>query len=156
MLTSYKLNTLLDWAVARPKYNPTGGGIEAALMAKFRTVRASTLPSAIWIGKMTQREQTAIYISVVNLFFSASPLNNSYYQFRLSSYLICHSALVSVQYSQLRFQDHAMSHLTYTVYEGYGERATKDYGYSQAVRIGDMIHLSGQGMALNILSLRDL
>ncbi|KAF4334849.1 L-PSP endoribonuclease family [Fusarium beomiforme] len=38
-----------------------------------------------------------------------------------------------------------MSHLTYTSYEGYGERAKKDLWYSQAVRVGDIIECSGQG-----------
>lgn len=38
-----------------------------------------------------------------------------------------------------------MSHLTYTAYEGYGERAKKDLWYSQAVRVGDIIECSGQG-----------
>jgi hypothetical protein len=38
-----------------------------------------------------------------------------------------------------------MSHLTYTNYAGFGERAKKDIHYSQAVRIGDFIEISGQG-----------
>jgi enamine deaminase RidA (YjgF/YER057c/UK114 family) len=36
-----------------------------------------------------------------------------------------------------------MSHLKYSNYEGYGERMSG--GYSQAVRIGDRIEISGQG-----------
>ena len=38
-----------------------------------------------------------------------------------------------------------MSHLTFSAYPGYGEKAKKDYSYSQAVKIGDLIHCSGQG-----------
>jgi enamine deaminase RidA (YjgF/YER057c/UK114 family) len=38
-----------------------------------------------------------------------------------------------------------MSHLTYTDYEGFGQRVRKDTHYSQAVRIGDFIEISGQG-----------
>ncbi|XWX00658.1 hypothetical protein V2A60_008679 [Cordyceps javanica] len=38
-----------------------------------------------------------------------------------------------------------MSHLTYTSYEGYGERAKKNLWYSQAVRIGDVVECAGQG-----------
>ncbi|KAL6405887.1 RutC family protein yjgH [Ilyonectria robusta] len=38
-----------------------------------------------------------------------------------------------------------MSHLTYTSYEGYGERVKKSLWYSQAVRVGDIIECSGQG-----------
>ncbi|KUJ14424.1 endoribonuclease-like protein L-psp [Mollisia scopiformis] len=38
-----------------------------------------------------------------------------------------------------------MSHLTYYNYEGYGQKAQKDFGYSQAVRVGDIIECSGQG-----------
>lgn len=41
-----------------------------------------------------------------------------------------------------------MSHLTYTNYEGYGELAKESYWYSQAVRVGDVIELSGQGKFL--------
>ncbi|KAF2835340.1 YjgF-like protein [Patellaria atrata CBS 101060] len=38
-----------------------------------------------------------------------------------------------------------MSHLQYFDYEGFGQRVKKDTHYSQAVRIGDKIHCSGQG-----------
>ncbi|KAL3419423.1 l-psp endoribonuclease family protein [Phlyctema vagabunda] len=38
-----------------------------------------------------------------------------------------------------------MSHLTYTSYEGYGERSKKEIWYSQAVRVGDRIECAGQG-----------
>jgi len=41
-----------------------------------------------------------------------------------------------------------MAHLTYTNYEGFGERAKENYWYSQAVRIGDTIEISGQGKSL--------
>ncbi|KAM5346251.1 hypothetical protein ACJ41O_009256 [Fusarium nematophilum] len=38
-----------------------------------------------------------------------------------------------------------MSHLKYSVYEGPGEWARDNLGYSQAVRVGDRIECSGQG-----------
>lgn len=38
-----------------------------------------------------------------------------------------------------------MSHLEYTIYKSYGERAKEDLWYSQAVRVGDVIELAGQG-----------
>lgn len=37
-----------------------------------------------------------------------------------------------------------MSHLQYFAYKGFGERVQKDTHYSQAVRIGDIIKISGQ------------
>lgn len=37
-----------------------------------------------------------------------------------------------------------MSHLRYFTYPGFGERVQKDTHYSQAVRIGDVIKISGQ------------
>lgn len=41
-----------------------------------------------------------------------------------------------------------MSHLQYYAYKGVGERNLKSFGYNQAVRIGDRIECSGQGMPL--------
>ena len=38
-----------------------------------------------------------------------------------------------------------MSHLTYSVYEGEGEYLSNFLRYSQAVRVGDRIEISGQG-----------
>jgi len=38
-----------------------------------------------------------------------------------------------------------MSHLRYYNYAGFGEQASKTYGYSQAVRVGDRIEIAGQG-----------
>ncbi|KAL5348129.1 hypothetical protein V498_10713 [Pseudogymnoascus sp. VKM F-4517 (FW-2822)] len=38
-----------------------------------------------------------------------------------------------------------MSHLTYTSYEGYGQRSKKNFWYSQAVRVGDVVECAGQG-----------
>ncbi|KAL2822878.1 Endoribonuclease L-PSP/chorismate mutase-like protein [Aspergillus granulosus] len=38
-----------------------------------------------------------------------------------------------------------MSHLQYFNYPGFGEWAAENFYYSQAVRIGDQIKLSGQG-----------
>lgn len=38
-----------------------------------------------------------------------------------------------------------MSDLKYFNYEGFGEYARENYGYSQAVRIGDRVEISGQG-----------
>lgn len=39
-----------------------------------------------------------------------------------------------------------MSHLKYYNYEGYGQTAQVNAGYSQAVRVGDIIEIAGQGM----------
>lgn len=39
-----------------------------------------------------------------------------------------------------------MSNLKYFDYDGYGKFARENYGYSQAVRVGDRIEISGQGM----------
>ncbi|SPO07328.1 related to L-PSP endoribonuclease family protein [Cephalotrichum gorgonifer] len=38
-----------------------------------------------------------------------------------------------------------MSHLQYFSYEGFGDRVRTETHYSQAVRIGDKIEISGQG-----------
>ncbi|WVF68533.1 hypothetical protein IAT40_003301 [Kwoniella sp. CBS 6097] len=38
-----------------------------------------------------------------------------------------------------------MSDLQYSNYKGYGEWAAENTGYGQAVRVGDVLHLSGQG-----------
>ncbi|KAJ4984907.1 l-psp endoribonuclease family [Stagonosporopsis vannaccii] len=38
-----------------------------------------------------------------------------------------------------------MSHLQYYSYKGVGERNLNQYGYNQAVRIGDRIECAGQG-----------
>jgi len=38
-----------------------------------------------------------------------------------------------------------MAHLTYSNYEGYGEYAKENLHYSQLVRVGDVLELSGQG-----------
>lgn len=38
-----------------------------------------------------------------------------------------------------------MADLKYYDYPGYGVDAKKNYRYSQAVRVGDTIHVSGQG-----------
>ncbi|CAK7215554.1 hypothetical protein SBRCBS47491_002520 [Sporothrix bragantina] len=38
-----------------------------------------------------------------------------------------------------------MSNLQYINYKGYGEYAHEVFGYSQAVRVGDRIEISGQG-----------
>ena len=40
-----------------------------------------------------------------------------------------------------------MAHLQWFNYEGYGQEAKANYGYSQAVRIGEEIHCSGQGIS---------
>ena len=40
---------------------------------------------------------------------------------------------------------HDMAHLQYFNYAGYGETAKENYHYSQAVRVGDSVHCSGQG-----------
>ncbi|ETN39564.1 uncharacterized protein HMPREF1541_05790 [Cyphellophora europaea CBS 101466] len=37
-----------------------------------------------------------------------------------------------------------MSHLQYFTYKGFGERVQKDTHYSQAVRIGNIVKISGQ------------
>jgi hypothetical protein len=39
-----------------------------------------------------------------------------------------------------------MSHLQYFNYDGWGQKANRDFYYSQAVRIGDRIECAGQGM----------
>jgi enamine deaminase RidA (YjgF/YER057c/UK114 family) len=39
-----------------------------------------------------------------------------------------------------------MSHLEYFSYPGFGEHMRETLSYSQAVRIGDRIEISGQGM----------
>jgi hypothetical protein len=41
---------------------------------------------------------------------------------------------------------HTMSKLHYFDYEGFGERNKKNLNYSQAVRIGDRIEISSQGI----------
>ncbi|KAI0530351.1 putative L-PSP endoribonuclease family protein [Xylaria digitata] len=38
-----------------------------------------------------------------------------------------------------------MSHLSYSAYEGVGQRNLAKFGYSQAVKVGDRIECSGQG-----------
>lgn len=38
-----------------------------------------------------------------------------------------------------------MSHLQYYAYNGHGERAIREFHYSQAVRVGDRIECAGQG-----------
>lgn len=47
-----------------------------------------------------------------------------------------------------------MSNLKYFDYDGYGKFARENYGYSQAVRVGDRIEISGQGMRKRPLLLR--
>lgn len=44
-----------------------------------------------------------------------------------------------------------MAHLQYYSYKGVGERNLKSYGYSQAVRVGDQIECSGQGIIYPLL-----
>ena len=39
-----------------------------------------------------------------------------------------------------------MSHLQYHAYDGVGARNAKVHGYREAVRVGDRIECSGQGM----------
>lgn len=39
-----------------------------------------------------------------------------------------------------------MSDLQYFSYDGFGKFALENFGYNQAVRVGDRIELSGQGM----------
>jgi hypothetical protein len=41
-----------------------------------------------------------------------------------------------------------MSHLQYYCYDGWGQKAKRDFNYSQAVRIGDRIECAGQGMKI--------
>jgi hypothetical protein len=41
-----------------------------------------------------------------------------------------------------------MASLQYFDYEGFGDRSKRDLNYSQAVRIGDKIEVSGQGPPL--------
>jgi hypothetical protein len=38
-----------------------------------------------------------------------------------------------------------MSHLQYYAYEKFGKRQQENWGYSQAVRVGDRIEVAGQG-----------
>ncbi|KAJ5748415.1 uncharacterized protein N7511_010111 [Penicillium nucicola] len=38
-----------------------------------------------------------------------------------------------------------MSHLQYYAYEGLGQKNLRDFGYNQAVRVGDRIECAGQG-----------
>ena len=38
-----------------------------------------------------------------------------------------------------------MAHLQYFSYKGFGERSLEQVHYNQAVRVGDHIHVSGQG-----------
>ncbi|KAJ5237678.1 hypothetical protein N7489_007769 [Penicillium chrysogenum] len=38
-----------------------------------------------------------------------------------------------------------MTHLQYFNYDGWGQKANRDFYYSQAVRIGDRIECAGQG-----------
>ena len=38
-----------------------------------------------------------------------------------------------------------MSHLNFTAYQGYGQWAQKNMKYSQGVKVGDIVYLSGQG-----------
>lgn len=38
-----------------------------------------------------------------------------------------------------------MSHLTYTTPAGHGQDNLKNYKYNQVVRVGDVLHISGQG-----------
>lgn len=40
-----------------------------------------------------------------------------------------------------------MSHLKYYSYDGVGKTNLEKYSYSQAVRVGDRIEISGQGKA---------
>jgi len=44
-----------------------------------------------------------------------------------------------------------MSHLQYFSYPGFGEEKREEIWYSQAVRIGDRIEISGQGIFTNYL-----
>ena len=44
---------------------------------------------------------------------------------------------------------HIMSHLKYYAYEPFGSRQRQNFHYSQAVRVGDRIECSGQGVSLN-------
>jgi enamine deaminase RidA (YjgF/YER057c/UK114 family) len=47
------------------------------------------------------------------------------------------------------FPRNKMSHLKFVNYPGVGEINSREHGYAQAVRIGDFIHLSGQGERSN-------
>lgn len=47
-----------------------------------------------------------------------------------------------------------MSNLQYFDYDGFGKFARETFGYSQAVRVGDRIEISGQGMHKCFLVLR--
>lgn len=38
-----------------------------------------------------------------------------------------------------------MSNLTYTTPAGHGQDNLKNYKYNQVVRVGDVLHISGQG-----------
>lgn len=49
-----------------------------------------------------------------------------------------------------------MSHLQYFDYEGFGERVRKETHYSQAVRIGNIIKISGQGLLPHVPLLSSL
>lgn len=46
-----------------------------------------------------------------------------------------------------------MSHLKYYSYDGVGTRNKENFSYSQAVRVGDRIEISGQGKAGNMVLL---
>lgn len=46
-----------------------------------------------------------------------------------------------------------MSHLQYYAYKGVGERNRERNGYQQAVRVGDRIECSGQGMPPRFIAL---
>lgn len=46
-----------------------------------------------------------------------------------------------------------MSHLKYYSYDGVGKRNKESFSYSQAVRVGDRIEISGQGKAGNMVLL---
>jgi hypothetical protein len=44
-----------------------------------------------------------------------------------------------------------MAHLQYFNYPGVGEDNNKNFAYSQAVRVGDHIHCSGQGKSYHLI-----
>lgn len=44
-----------------------------------------------------------------------------------------------------------MSHLKYYSYDGVGKENIEKYSYSQAVRVGDRIEISGQGKTRNMV-----
>ena len=46
-----------------------------------------------------------------------------------------------------------MAHLQYFNYEGYGQRMRKEQHYSQAVRVGNIIEVSGQGSSFSFIIL---